>query len=285
MARVEAGTYLVVHDTKAGRPGPRLGWLRAGPPPRYRPLEVPDWGDPDGPASDLEAVCAIPGRPGELLAAESGHRDGRYGRIFQLRLDLRSGAGVEVRRALRFPVFADNTEAGEGESFEGLACAALDADRVLVILGERGGSAAFPTGVLRWGTLDLARGELDFGEAGRAGVRVAAPASFADGRPVRAIGDLHLDPDGGLWAAATEDPGDAGPFRSAIYRVATVDPRAEPPVRPSPDPRPVWVLDGFKVEALSAPPVTVRGSVLAVGTEDEKLGGAWRALAPAPSGS
>ncbi|HEX2252659.1 MAG TPA: hypothetical protein VHQ65_05280 [Thermoanaerobaculia bacterium] len=266
MARVGPSEYVVVFDRKADDPGPRLALLAVGTEGRLsqRPVTVDGW--PDDPPSDLESVCLLPGGAGELLAAESGYWEGRFGRIFHLALDLAGAAPrAEVLGSYPLPVVP---EAAEQADYEGIACAEAEGGGVFVILGER-------EGALRWGTLRL--GERRF-EVSSQILEVAAP------RPgYRPISDLHLSADGTLWAAATEDPGDAGPFRSLVYVLARLDLSAAPPVRLATPVRALWRLDGFKVEALSGPAAAVPGSRLAVGTEDEGYGGAWRPLgAPEP---
>jgi hypothetical protein len=39
-----------------------------------------------------------------------------------------------------------------------------------------------------------------------------------------------------------------------------------------------WVIDGFKVEALSGPASVVAGSFMSFATEDESYSGQWRPL-------
>ena len=77
-----------------------------------------------------------------------------------------------------------------------------------------------------------------------------------------------------------EDAGDEGPFRSIIYRAATVQADAVNPIQLSKTQRPSWMMDGLKVEALAGPPDGVSGAFLSFATEDEQLGGVWRPLYP-----
>jgi hypothetical protein len=294
MAQTGPNTYLVVHDTKGHRDGPRLGLVEiTGQGLAYTPVAVEDWRHPDGRASDLESACALPGRPGrpgrlgqpdEFLIAESGPWDGQYGRLFHLRLD---GPRGEILRAYSLPILQGRGPDAEGDNYEGLACAPLEGNRVLLLLGERGGSSVYPTGILRVGVLDLATGDLQWREEGRAGIPITAPGEWPlgpDGSVVtpRAISDLYIDPDGTLWAVATADAGDLGPFRSIIYRLGTVTSGPDPGVALKKAPAATWVLDGLKVEALAGPAAILPGSALSLGTEDEDLGGVWRGLFPMP---
>ena len=84
-----------------------------------------------------------------------------------------------------------------------------------------------------------------------------------------------------LWCVATEDAGDGGPFRSVIYRVATVDPDSADLVQLIANPTAEWVCEGVKVEALGAPLTDAEG--LTIGTDDEDYPGMFRPLFPVPS--
>ena len=269
MAPLGDGAFLVVHDRKVFEDGPRLSRLSvdsAGV--AYRPLAVADWRSADGRPSDLEGACAL--GDGTFLVAESGTFGGRFGRLFHLRV---TGDAAEVLAAVRFPVALDTTPAAEGDNVEGLACVPSGGG-VLVLLGERGASAAYPTGVVRWVRFDAARGTLDGTDAGGAGVPVSAPGELV-ARGFRSITGLHLAPDGSLWAAASRDPGDLGPFDSVVWRVGRVEAGAAVPVVVEGD-GPACRVAGFKVEAVSAPALGL--GTLSLGTEDEALGGAWRPL-------
>ena len=276
MAPAGDGAFLVVHDAKSFEDGPRLSLLTVGAGGvALSPLPVDDWRHPEGRSSDLEGACAL--GDGTFLVAESGSFEGRYGRLFHVRL---AEGGAEVLAAVRLPVVRDNTPGADGDNLEGLACV-RDGATALVLLGERGASAAYPTGVLRWARFRPATGTLDVTDAGRAGVAVSAPGDLV-ARGFRSITGLHVMPDGALWAAASRDPGDLGPFDSVVYRLGRVDAGAEVPVVVEPGGA-ACAVAGFKVEAVSAPAL---GGTLSLGTEDEALGGAWRPLVcePAPTG-
>jgi len=280
MAQIGPDDYLVVHDTKVNESGPRLGIVRVkqDEPLEYTPLTIENWVHPQGPANDLESACALPGRPGELLIAESSYQKGLYGRIFHL--DIR-GTTVRVLSVLPLPRLSDSDKDSERDNYEGLACAARNDGKILLILGERGGSSRYPNGVLRWGVFDPNHGVVDWPAAGKAGRMVIAPGPWTTRQSKRDITDLYLDGQGNLWAAASEDAGDEGPFHSVIYRAATVQQAdAANPIQLSKAQRPSWVLDGLKVEALAGPPDSVSSAFLSFATEDQHLGGIWRPLYP-----
>ena len=279
MAQIGPDDYLVVHDTKAGKSDPRLGIIRFKQDEslEYAPLIVDNWVHPQGPANDLESACALPGRPGELLIAESGYQKGLYGRIFHL--DIR-GTTIRILSVLPLPHLSDSGKSRERDNYEGLACAARNDGKILLILGERGGSSRYPNGVLRWGVFDPVHGSIDWPAAGKAGRMAIAPGPWTNRPSKRDIADLYLDGQGNLWAAASEDAGDEGPFRSIIYRAATVQADTVNPIQLSKTQRPSWVMDGLKVEALAGPPDSVSSAFLSFATEDEQLGGIWRPLYP-----
>lgn len=274
MAKHGPASYLVVHDTKAFQDRPRMALLNVPADTRgtYLPLEIADWKDPDGRSNDLESACPLPGRAGEYLIAESGYREGKYGRIFHLRV---AGAEAEILRAYKLPLLADDDE----HNYEGLACITMDAQRVRVILGERGGSTVYPRGLLRWGTLDLGQESLSWYEGGREFIEVESPGDWPGNASRRDISELHVSPDGVLWSVATADAGNVGTFRSVIYELGRIV-DGERPVEVAPRPAATWIVDGLKVEALAETTELVEGSVLSFGSEDERLGGVWRALYP-----
>ena len=279
MALIEPDRYLVVHDAKGREQQPRLGIISimASRGAVYATLEISDWKSPDGPGNDLESACSLSDHPREFLIAESGYWETKYGRVFHIRV---SGATAEVVRTYKLPLIADNTRAKAGDNFEGLACIKQADGRYLLVLGERGGSDLYPSGLLRWGWFDPPTATIAWAESGQASLPVTAPGPWPAGTNKRDIADLYVDPHGVLWAVATADHGDNGPFRSVIFRLGTVTPGRAAPVQVDSSPIAGWIIDGVKVEALAAPARAVPGSVLAVGTDDENLGGVWRAVFP-----
>lgn len=279
MAQIDSRRYLVVHDKRSFENGLRLSILTSLPDSGIRvdPVSVPDWVDGEGRSSDLEAAYALPNRPNEFLLLESGSWEGKYGRLFHIRLDVPAKSAT-VLGVARLPKMADNSPGTIGDQYEGMAVVERSAGKVLVIFGERGGSQTYPDGVLRWGMLDLATHSIVFTEAGRKGVTLDAPGEWGSGGSQRDIADLWIDPDNRLWAVAVSDPGDIGPYRSAIYYAGDVTGDDTRPIRLMPS-RTVWrEVAGFKVEALSGPSASLPGTVLSIGIEDEAYGGGWRGV-------
>jgi len=271
LARIRPGEYIGVFDHKRGESGPRLASvrIRKDGSARVRGRDLGRTGNAGEP-SDLEAACVLEGLPGEALVLESGE-DGPSARLFHL-------VGISAKDwAPRVAGIAEVAAHAGKQNLEGLVCVTSAPRRALVIFGERGGSSHHPEGRLRWAQLDLAAHALEWTQSGRTGLAVRAPAGWESDAGARAISDLHLDASGTLWAGATLDPGDAGPFRSAIYALARAQLDADPPLRLVENPRVAFSLDGFKVEGIAAPPGD--GAFLAIATEDEDLGGAVRTLA------
>ncbi len=279
LAQVDGSTFLAVHDELVYEDGGRLTLIRleADMAPTFSPVGVDDWTDPSGPSSDLESICAIPSRSGHFLLAEAGYWESQYGRLFHIELDTQ-GDRARVLGVARLPLVLDNDPVQVGDQFEGLECADTGDDSVLVVLGERGGSENYRSGRLRWGVLDLTNYSLTFTSQGEQGVELNAPGQWSDGSTNRDISALYLDPEGTLWAAAAEDPGDLGPFYSVIYQVGVFRADPENPIQIN-QTIDVWKeVPGFKIEALSGPIAAVEGSTLSFGTEDELYGGVLRFL-------
>ena len=281
MAPIDGTRYLAVRDLKGFETGSRLRVIEIRPGRPYTVTDVADidWSHPDGPASDLEAMCAIPDRASEYFLLESGHWEGRNGRLFHIRLNRdEDGYNARVVRVIELPEFDSKGPGDPGDEMEGLACGARGDDEVLLILGERGGSDPYPAGLLRWFAADLERQTESWTEAGRTGVIVDAPGEWSDPAKNRDISALHLRPDGSLWAAAADDLSDEGPFNSIVYRLGAVAPDEEMPIRLDEAFAIHDVVSGFKVEALTSGPSNISNSGFAIGTEDESFGGTWRPL-------
>jgi hypothetical protein len=315
MTKVADGQWVVVHDWKASERREPVGVIEfaertAGAKPTYRPLPL---ANAPFPPNDLEAVCPLPGAPAggpvELLAVEGGgvsgdaQRPDKKRRLWRLRLRPMAGvpdrlAGVEV---VGSPIPLP-PEVPADEEAEGLVCLPAGGDgRCRLLLGLRPGNRKQPPGPGQiWlTTYDPAAGTL--ASTGEKPFVLAPPPHVArPGVLFRGCADLLLVPAAGgpgggsgggvadLLAVSTEDPGDAGPWRSVIYRAATV--AADGTLGKPTAPAVVAVIDGLKVEALAAGVVTVAGDPgktpmvcpLTIATDDEDFGGVWRPLFPAP---
>lgn len=283
MAPAGDGVYLVVKDYKTPRDAdPRVGLLTVRPKggADYRPIDGIDWKDADGPASDLEACCAVPGAAGEFFLAESGYFQGKFGRVFHVRLtrdgDTATLAVVRVLKGVIPRATGADGSTESGREVEGMSCVRTAAGRLVLALGLRGGKVGTGTATARlvWGDLDLTAGT--FGPAAEA--ELVADAGLGG----RGCADLLLEPTTGggwaVWAVAADDGGDAGPFRSAVYEAGVLaDGGGRVCFRRPAAPRVGWRLDGLKVEALARAGDPGR---FCVATDDEAFGGVWRPLFP-----
>ena len=277
MAQIDANSWLVVHDALSFENGPRMSiiTLSADSAPVFHPVTVDSWPDADGRASDLEALSPVPSRPGEYLMAESGTWQGKNGRIFHLRLDA-STKQAAILGVMKLPVLADNKPHQVGDQYEGLACIRGIDGRLLLLLGERGGSQKFPEGVIRWAILDIERHELHFTGKGLEGVKVNAPGKWKNRLANRDISDMYISPEGKIWLSAAEDNGDNGPFTSVIYSPGRISGNFSQPVIADRHPE-VWrTVGSVKIEALSGPAESVAGSRMSIGSDDENYGSIWR---------
>ena len=183
--------YLIVHDNKL--PGEaRLALLTLGATPEYSVLP---W--PAGYALpfDLEAVSPIPGEPELFLALASG------GTASLLEI---VGDAVELRGAFTLP-------ARPGlPNFEGLTVQRIDG-RLVAAWGHRGAGAE--AGQVFWGELDLDTPAVRDVEV----VEFRVPFPRPDDPTTRHISDMRLSRTGQLWISAASDPGNAGPFSSAVF--------------------------------------------------------------------
>lgn len=273
MVKIGKADYLVVYDRKSNKPdAPRIAKVTVKKDGLVIvPLTVADWKHTDGPSNDLENLCLLPS--GEFLAAESGTREGQFGRLFRFSVD---GDKAEMKKVYNEPRLRESTKEGKGDDFEGLICAPAG-DKILLVFGERGGSKPYPQGFLRWGWLDLGKDEISYPAEGLAGLELNIPGPWIKPEDQRDVGALFLDKTGTLYTVATEDAGDSGPFRSKIVKIGRVDTSLKTPIVLD-SPVIAWVVEGFKIEALAES--YLEGSPLAFGTEDEDMGGTIRPLFP-----
>jgi hypothetical protein len=130
-----------------------------------------------------------------------------------------------------------------------------------------------------WGKLDsLDTSQPSFTEEGEANL-TPAPGPLGD----RSAADVYLKPASGdawrVWSVATVDRGDLGPFRSLIYDAGKLVWDSQRGLAFVGETiRPLWALEGIKVEALADAVGAVDNSVLTIGTDDETYGGIWRPL-------
>ncbi|MBP2475123.1 hypothetical protein JOF53_003995 [Crossiella equi] len=244
-ALIDRESALVVRDNKKSGENrvARLSF-RAGGTPSLKPLtwrgETP---------TDLEAAAAVPGRAGEYLALASS------GRVYHVKL---AGDRVSVLRAFTVP------KGQSGDNYEGLALVSRGGG--LVAAWADRGQDARPATVYT-ATLDLAKGR--FGPVRSVAYRTSYPVS-----DVRHSSDLSIDEAGGVLVSTASDPGDDGPFDSAVFRIGTLRDENGPAVVLAATATQVTVQRGHKIEAMTC--LDGGCTRLLLGTDDENAGGAVR---------
>lgn len=200
---------------------------------------------------DLEAISAIPGTSGRFVAVTS------RGEWFAVRLD--HGA-VRVTDTGKLPGGAAIKE------LEGFSLAPVGG-RLLAVWGNRGSNTE--PGRLFWTEWNARAG----GASGTVqSVQIRMPWPRKD---VRHVSDLRLEPDGRLLVSSASDPGNEGPFASAVWEAGRFE-RAATGFIWRPLASPVALLRdgprGHKIEAIA---VDAEGK-LVVASDDEDLGSAIR---------
>lgn len=277
MEKLGSQSYLVVYDIKNFKEGTRVAIINVTDEAiQVSPIRVSGWGE-EGISSDLESICKIPGTTNEYLIAESGNWKGNLGRIFHIKIDT-TQQSARVLGTTKLPFKHINSPGIIGDQYESILCLPYNETERILILGERGGSEINPRGTIKWGIYNVSTHQLQFSDTGIKGITVNAPGNWTDPKNKRDITDLHMDAEGGIWAAASEDTGDVGPFYSVIYKLGQVNTsNKEQPLTIYSDFTTWTSIPGFKIEALSEPSRHIQ-STLSFGTEDEIYGGVWRAI-------
>ncbi len=277
MEKLGDQSYLVVYDVKNFKDGVRLSMIKLTEKAiKVEPINIGEWGE-EGQSSDLESICKIAGKTNEFLIAESGNWKGELGRIFHIQVDT-AQLSAKVVGITKLPFKNLNNRTLVGDQYESIACLPYSESERILLLAERGGSTVNPNGIIRWGIYNLSTHQLEFKEAGRQGITVTAPGNWSNKKGKRDITDLHIDSEGGIWASASEDISDVGPFYSVIYKMGEVNTANKEQPFTIYSSFPKWeAVPGFKIEALSGPSKNIN-CTHSFGTEDEIYGGVWRAI-------
>ena len=237
-------TYLVVHDNK------KKGQLRAGlvnlsADSLYRGL---GWPVKDLPI-DLEALTNISGMEDQYIAM------GSWGFCYWLALDLSTNR-LKLIKEFRIP--------GSGPPLNLESLVLWFAGNSWYISWAHRGSVKEPS-ILFWGSIDLFSEVVTIQKEDS--IFVSVPWPILDKRH---MSDMDLDRDGILWAAATSDPGDDGPYQSGIYKIGKFQKQNGKMEFLIADSFPKqFVFQQNKVEAL-----TIAGNKMVFATDDENLGAA-----------
>jgi hypothetical protein len=199
---------------------------------------------------DLEAICRVPDKASEFLALTS------KGDLYRLALDRQRGS-VAVQAHARLP------RASDGSEFESFDVRVLGG-KLIACWAERGDKEQ--PAVVSCGVLDLAKLTIENSQE----------AVFTSPWPrdaARHMSDLRLTETGVVLATATADPGDNGPFASALYLAGRIDTAAgQVAFRAESSPARLWLTTKHKIEALEL--VTGVAGGLIFGSDDEAAGGA-----------
>ena len=215
--------------------------------PKYVPLS---WLGSDVP-TDVEAISAVPDMKDQFMALTSA------GRVFYIELNRRDNS-VKVFKSFDVP------QIPAGSDFEGFAIQKIN--NVLVIAWADRGLDAKPA-QLFWSKFDLQT--LSFTQVDSAFIKVPYPVGNT-----RHISDVKIDPTGAVFITSASDPGNDGPFASAVYFAGIFE---------TGDPQHIifnkalnltrlFVFDYRKIEAFEFVPGADGG--MAFGTDDENLGSA-----------
>ncbi|SDY09753.1 hypothetical protein SAMN05421504_104494 [Amycolatopsis xylanica] len=196
---------------------------------------------------DLESVEAVPGRAGEYIALASA------GKGFHIRV---CGLTAEVLGTFQVP------KGAEGDNYESFALKSVRG-RLFAVWADRGQDSRAST--LYSAEFDVAK--LSFGAPRAVPFRVSYPE-----RDVRHASDLEITEDNRILISSASDPGDNGPFDSAVYAAGTL--RADGSIALAADPVRIGVFPGHKIEALTC--LSVSCGRLLYGTDDEEGGGSVR---------
>jgi len=187
--------FLVVHDNKKKNQG-RLAILRTvkEKPPLYFPLHWPK--EIDLPI-DLEAVTRAD--EGSFMLMTSA------GKIYHVKLNAPKRS-ISILKIFNLPLIPTKS------NFEGFDIYKANG-KTLAVWGHRGKNDS--PGIIYWGELNLV--DYSFSKVNSAEIKVPWPKK----KNVRHISDLKIDSAGTVFISSVSDPGDDGPFCSAIYAAGT----------------------------------------------------------------
>lgn len=230
---------LVVHDNK--RKGQARIGLVSWNSYEYNQL---DWPSDELPY-DLEALDLLPGKKNEMIAMESS------GKCYHVYYD-RGRKKLVFKKEFQIP------EVMRPMNLEGIAFYKVGR-KTLAAWGDRG-SDKLP-GTLHWGWLTSY------------GTKIEPLGSFSFSVPfpkqdVRHLSDVEITEDGVCWISSGSDPGDDGPFDSAVYILGTFKIEEQSVVfDPAELGQSILKFPGHKIEA-----ITGFARSLIYGTDDENFG-------------
>ena len=215
--------------------------------PKYQPLK---WlGEDVG--TDFEAISAVPESRDNFMALTAA------GRVFHIEIN-RTDNSVTVLKSFDVP------QIPAGSDFEGFALQEINGV-LLAIWADRGLDAK--PAQLFWAKFDLQT--YTFTEVNSAFLKVPYPIGNT-----RHISDLKVDQTGAVFISSAADPGNDGPFSSAVYFAGIFNVCSPQHINfnQSPALTRLFIFAYHKVEAIEF--VAGAGGGMAFGTDDENLGAA-----------
>lgn len=247
IAAIDKDHFLVVHDGKKPE-HPRLSivtWKTEQEPA----LTQLAWCDKTNFPMDLEAITAIPDHEHDYLVLES------KGRVSRIQLDGINGCKTTAQFNLHTATAESNMEA--------LALHCFDKS-CLLAWAERGDDKQ--AAKLSWAKFDVDKNSVSI-PTGNAFEFTASYPSLNR----RSISDIAIDKQGVAWVSSASDPGDEGPFKSALYQLGTFSIKnSEINWMPSSDntqPIVKYETENIKIEGISF----IQNGLI-MGTDDESMG-------------
>ncbi|MFB2981143.1 hypothetical protein [Microseira sp. BLCC-F43] len=238
--------FLIVHDNKGKNEG-RLGFItiKGEAQPEYVALTWPSNVELPG---DLEAIASVPGTVNAFMALSSS------GKVYHIRFN--NNKTISVLQVFTLPGITPTT------NLEGFTLQAIEGNLV-AIWAHRGGGEEAAT--IYWGKFNLNTYQIT--QTSSANLKVPLPT----GSNLRHISDLKVDKAGILFIASVTDPGNDGPFESAVYTAGAFAVGGNAiNFRSNPDLVPLYHDNYRKIEAIELVPGAAGGVIF--GTDDENLG-------------
>ena len=219
VAKFEKG-FLVVHDNKK-KNQPRISYLDNSL--RLRKLI---WPEPLLPY-DLEALHKMPGFKNKFITMES------TGKVYIFYVDP-FNFRIEIVQTFTLPGISSKM------NLEGFAIY-NSAQGQILLYGDRGSNKRSSTLI----TAFYNPANHNIYEVNKFEIELPIPR-----KSKRNIADLTIDINGGVWTSATSDPGNNGPFKTAIYQIGQMNNTGTFDFNHPSLLNPLMVIENQKVEAM-----------------------------------
>jgi len=242
-------SMLIAHDNKGKKVyTSKLTWTPTG----ELKYEALDWDTWVTEPFDLEGLCRVPGTD-TFIAMPS-----KAGVAYHIKIVPAAWGGEEIKLIKEFSM----PELGMSE-VEGVTVGSIGGQTILVWTAR--GKAATP-GRIAYASLDLTTYTVGVPKV----VEFSVP--WPNTPYLRHISDVALLDSGALLVTSCSDPGDYGPFASALYLGGQFFADADGNVQFQVNSEPITLrrFKGHKVEAVT---ILEAASAMAFGTDDEEFGG------------